>query len=214
MELRLMYRYPNLFIVCALCVFMAACSGRGEPGLQPGAGADPDGLFTGMLHHSGGECPFADGCGPSFSLLDESLSTWTPLEGRFDPEHHHLVVSVDGRKTSIDREHQRFLGDAAAPHGIKAKRYRLLSSIPYHPFLVEQASAFTTRKYGCELLWDKSYRWQQVGDRVHLIVRMTDTFHAQEPMPFLELTYDGETGHFLEEEMQPWGLNPCQSPAG
>lgn len=205
-----MYRNRHLFIVAGLCLLIAACSSPGERAHQAA-----DGGFTGMLHYSDSEdCPFESGCGPRFSLLDESLTQWTPLDGRFDSGHHNLVIEVDGRTTSMDRDHLEYFGEAAAPHAIKARRYRLLSAIPYHPFLVEQAGQFTMRKYGCESLWDKSYRWERSGERVHLIVRMTDTFHPDDPKPYLELTYDGESGHFLNEEAQPWGIDPCRERSG
>lgn len=167
---------------------------------------------VGLLHHAEkGNCPSEQYCGPSFSLLNESLDQWTPLEGNIEPAHHHLVVAVDGRQTRIDERDKAWFGTAAASHAIDVKRYRLLSEIPYHPFLVEQASVFTTRKYGCDLLWDKSFRWEVIDGRVHYVVRMTDTFSTAQARPYLELTYDGNTGHFLAEDMSPWGMNPCDS---
>jgi hypothetical protein len=199
----------KLLIAVMLSLTVAACSGRGGA-RDASLDATSDGDIVGVLFHSNPDtCPLPDGCGPEFSLLDENLSLWTPLEGRLDPEHHHLVIAVEGRTRPIAREHVQFLGNLAAPNQVRVKRYRLLSTIPYHRFLVEQASEFTTRKYGCDLLWDKSFRWQRADDRANLIVRMTNTYSNEEPKPYLELTYDGQTGHFLEETLEPWGTNPC-----
>lgn len=201
--------FLKLLLLSTVSLVIAACSGRGGVSDESVA-RTVDGEIVGLLHYSNPDtCPFPNGCGPKFSLLDETLNVWTPLEGRLDPEHHHLVVAVEGGTRPIAREHREFLKDSAASNQIKVRRYRLMSEIPYHGFLVEQASAFTERKYGCELLWDKSFRWETMNDRANLIVRMTNTFSNEETKPYLELVFDGRTGHFLEEIMQPWGVNPC-----
>jgi hypothetical protein len=204
-----MPKLQNLVLILFLSLVVGACAGRRDA-VGPGDFA-ASGDFIGMLQYSPpGECPYPSGCGPEFSLLDETLSTWTPLQGDVDPAHNQLVIQVDGRTTGIDRDDREFLGSAAAENALKVRRYRLLSEIPYHDFLVAQASEFTTRKYGCELLWDKTFSWRLAEDRVHLIVRMTNTFHRSDTKPFLELSFDGTTGHFLKEDLEPWGINPCQ----
>ncbi len=200
----------TMILAAALAAIALAGCGRTPPGERPPVDAD-DGL-VGLLHHSvPGGCAKGAYCGPEFSLLNESLDEWAPLEGSLDPAHHGLVVAIDGKIKTTDERDREWFGEAAAPYAIDVRRYRLLSDIPYHDFLVEQASEFTTRKYGCDLLWDKTFRWQLVDGRVHLLVRMTDTQgqSAAASAPFLELTFDGVTGHFLAEDMQPWGVNPC-----
>lgn len=207
-----MFQYRVLITTAALALLAAGCANRPDTVRQEGARIGEKGKFTGMLHHSDPDaCQFPGGCGPEFSLLDESLQSWIPLEGRIDSAHHNLVIEVEGKTTGISRDHREFLRESAGSYGIKVRRYRLLSSIPYHGFLVEQAGEFTTRKYGCELLWDKSFGWEAVGGRIHLLVRMTDTFSNRDPKPYLELVFDGETGHFLQENLEPWGTNPCAS---
>jgi len=202
-----MISFNKVLLALTLPLLVAACAQRGGTGGDEG---ERQGRMVGMLHHSPpGECRLAAGCGPEFNLLNERLDRFTPLYGSFEPEHHHLVIEVDGRPTDIRREDREFLGTLAADRAIRSRRYRVLSEIPFHDFLVEQASAFTTRKYGCDLLWDKTFSWRFVDERVHLVVRMTNTMLALDPKPYLELTFDGTTGHFLEEELEPWGINPC-----
>lgn len=204
-----MQRILPATVLVTVIGMLAAC-GRTPMDDAPLATADDP--LVGLLQYADpADCPASRYCGPAFSLLNETLDRWTPLDGDLQAVHHNRVISIDGRVTSIDEEDREWFGDAAAPRAIDVRRYRLLSEIPYHSFLVEQASGFTTQKYGCDLLWDKSFRWQRVDGRIHYVVRMTDTFSDAQPRPYLELTYDGTTGHFLAEDMQPWGMNPCDS---
>lgn len=197
-----------LVLLVALAALVAGC--RSAAVDEERQRRDADDGFAGLLHHADPRyCPQADGCGPEFSLLDESLERWTPLSGDLEAKHAGLVIRVDGKERRIDDDHRAWFGDAAADHAIDVKRYRLLSKIPYHPFLVEQAGDFTEAKYGCELLWDKSFRWREVEDRVELVVTMTGAADADGARPYLALAYDGVSGDFLREELVPWGVNPC-----
>ncbi|KAA3626446.1 MAG: hypothetical protein DWQ08_08330 [Proteobacteria bacterium] len=210
-KVRAMHRIRFTLVAAVVLALAGGCSSRSDL-VEDEIDAGGKGVFTGLLHWSDPDtCPFPAGCGPEFSLIDESFSVWTPLEGDFDPAHHNLVVRVEGKTISVDRDHRAFLKEMAAAHAVKARRYRLLSTIPYHEFLVKQAGDFTSRKYGCELLWDKSFSWREIDGRIHLVVRMTDTLGGREPARYLELSYDGQTGHFLREDMRPWGINPCES---
>ncbi len=187
-----------------LSMLLAACAGdrplRGES----------SGNVVGLLQYSDPEnCERSDGCGPEFGIVDSDFSALTPLYGKLKPEHHNLVISVQGRQTSVDRADADFLGGYSAGKAYRVKRYRLLTSIPYHQFLVEQASAYTSGTFGCDLLWDKTFAWRRVNDRVQLLVRMTDTLGNLDPAPYLELAYDGQSGHLVDATVMPEGMNPC-----
>ncbi|GJL80909.1 MAG: hypothetical protein DHS20C01_05430 [marine bacterium B5-7] len=186
---------------------LIACAGQGD---RVSNQELDDGQFVGMLHHSvPGECLSHDGCGPTFSLLDETLSRFTPLYGEADPKHDGLVIMADGDITRINKADARSLGDAAAARAIKMKRYRLLSKIPYHDFLVQQAGEYTINTYGCDLLWDKTFSWRYEDKQVHLQVRMTDTFSTMQPNPYVELSFDGTTGDLIGSALSPSDANPC-----
>ena len=58
---------------------------------------------------------------------------------------------------------------------------------------MDEAESYTTANFGCDLLWDKTYSWS-INDNVpELSVKMTDTY-ADEPQPWVELTYNGNNG--------------------
>ena len=154
-------------------------------------------------------CDLSTGCGAEFSLLNASLSEITPLGGKFSIEHHNLLVEVEGKSAKVNKKYMSFLQSSSSGYAINVKRYRLLSKIPYHKFLIEQAELFTQRTYGCSVLWDKSFGWEVVDERALLKVRMTDSLNSSETKSFLELTFDGTTGHLFKQELQPWGSNPC-----
>jgi len=199
-------------LVCLIItgLALAACGGRNDTlentsAMRPGIKLDQYGLlrFSPRI-----PCPFSTGCGPEFSLLSEDLQQITPLTGKLDPAHDGMLVVVQGKSRSIEKKHRDFLRTSSAGYGIKVKRYRIVSAIAYHGFLIEQAEIHTTRKYGCSVLWDKTFSWRIREDRPYLVVKMTNT-QAQAPRPFLELAYDGITGHLMNEVVEPPTLNPC-----
>ncbi len=203
--------FSKFSAVAFATILISGCGGRSGVTSETEVWADAESDAVGLLNYSDpSKCPFSTGCGSEFSLMNDSLTRFTPLYGRVDAQHKGLVIAVQGKTTQVDKAHREFLRDAGTGHAIKLNRYRLLSKIPYHPFLVEKSTEHTTGKYGCDLLWDKSYRWSKVDDRIHLTVRMTNTFYNADPKPFLELSYDGETGHLLKEDPQPWGIDPCK----
>ena len=155
------------------------------------------------------QCDLSTGCGSEYSLLGEDLSQITPLAGKFSPEHHNLLVEVSGKAGKVNRKYREFLRNSSAGYGIKVKKYRLLSEIPYHQFLIKHAELFTTRTYGCSVLWDKTFGWDVKDNRALLKVKMTNTSSPSDIKPFLQLTYDGITGHLLNQELEPWAAKPC-----
>jgi hypothetical protein len=166
--------------------------------------------LTGMLLVLEPEkCPLVEGCGPHFSLLGRELKSQIAIEGDIMPEHRNLILSVIGSPAPLPTEYVGQSGYERISGIMKVKKYRLRSSLPYHGFLVEQATEYTTRTFGCDLLWDKSFSWTIEDDVAHLIVRMTDTFSA-DPQPWVQLAYNGSTGDLIDATVQPEGVQPCQ----
>jgi hypothetical protein len=192
-----------------LIAILVGCGGGKKASVKPTEKVIK-GSVIGLLHYSDTDsCQYEAGCGPQFSILNESFNKFTATYGDLDPDHHHLLIQIQGKSTRLNKEDARLLGDMENG-AVKVKRYRLLTKIPYYPFLPDKAQQYTRGKYGCELLWDKTYSWQLVEGRARLNVRMTNTFSSAETKPFLELQFDGNTGHMLQEISHPQGTNPCR----
>ena len=202
-------RAGNVLVAVVTVLLLAACSGKKEQVASERTFSKLDSAI-GLLHYSDTDkCRDEAGCGPEFSLVNVDFNRYTAVYGKLDPNHHYRLVYVEGKPARIKKEDAQYLG-AMSGGAMKMKRYRLLSKLPYRPFLPEQAAKFTKGKYGCELLWDKTYSWQVTETRTRLIVRMSDTFAQTESKPYVELHFDGNTGHLLEEILETGGRNPCR----
>ena len=165
--------------------------------------------LTGMLVVVNPEnCPLVDGCGPQFSLLGRKLETRIALTGEIQPEHENLILSVVGPTSPLASELEGKSGYDQVSATVAVEKYRVRSSIPYYPFLVEQATLVTEATYGCDLLWDKSYSWTIENAIPLLTVRMTNTF-ADAPQPWVELTFNGDTGELVSDSTSSDSLSPC-----
>ena len=104
--------------------------------------------LTGMLLYlDPDKCPLVEGCGPIYSLLGRSLKSQIAITGDLSPEHNHLIVSVVGEPAPLPAD----LKDKSSYENISAvvavNGYRLRSNIPYHKFLVDEATNFTTNNF-------------------------------------------------------------------
>ena len=154
------------------------------------------------------KCPLAEGCGPQFSLLGRKLQTQIAITGDISPEHNNLILSVIGDPAPLPSGQSGQSGYENIDATVTVNRYRLRSSIPYHSFLVNEATNFSTSRYGCDLLWDKSFKWS-IKDNIPLLsVRMTNTF-SDNPQPWIELTFNGNDGSFLSEQKSSQEFDPC-----
>ena len=204
---KLYFRWLLVFI---LATTLAACGGRKSK--QTGVDASRSSVerTVGLLQYSDPKlCQNKDGCGPEFSLINDDFSAITAIYGKLNSSHHNLVVLVEGKQVNIKKSDARYLADMSNG-AIKMKRYRILTTRPYYPFLPDAAAKYTTKKYGCELLWDKTYSWRDSKNQTLLLVRMTNTFSPQAEKPYMELAFDGSTGKFVEERANPAGVNPCR----
>ncbi len=173
--------------------------------------ANPDAKeLTGMLQIiDPDKCPLVEGCGPVLSLLGRNLKSQIAIVGEIPPEHDKLVLTVSGITAPLSEELTGKSGYERVRASMTIEGYNVRSKIPYYPFLVDQATAYTTQNYGCDLLWDKSYSWTIENEESQLRVRMTDTTVAK-PLPWIELAYNGDSGAFISVASNPANLNPCQ----
>ena len=165
--------------------------------------------LTGLLHIVEAEkCPLVKGCGPVLSLLGRNLKSQVAVIGEIPLEHDKLILTVSGTPDPLSDELTGKSGYERIKASITIDDFRVRSSIPYYPFLVDQATAYTTENFGCDLLWDKSYSWTIENEDAQLQVRMTNTLIA-DPQPWVELAYSGNTGAFISVTAEPANINPC-----
>ena len=165
--------------------------------------------LTGMLQIVDPEkCPLVKGCGPQFSLLGRNLKSQIAIEGDFSLGQNRHILTVSGTTNTLPAD----LADKDGYEKIKAlinvQKYEVRSKIAYHPFLVDEATKYTTANYGCDLLWDKSYSWTIEDGVPQLQVKMTNTF-SKEPQPWVQLSYDGNSGELISVVSEPTQINPC-----
>ena len=156
------------------------------------------------------DCPLASGCGPQFSLLGRNLTTQVAIQGDIDPAHDKLILSIVGDPSSLPDDLKTKSGYENVSAQVNVEKYRLRSSIPYHPFLADEAENYASDSFGCDLLWDKSFSWSIANDVPLLNVKMTNTL-SPEPQPWIELTYNGNNGQLIDSAVQPPDVNPCDS---
>jgi len=186
--------FYSFFICCCICV-TSACASKANDGI-----GTPQ-LITGLLLElDPNNCLLAEGCGPRFTLLDESLNRTLMLQGDAIADSvdlNGLVIQVTGVLHPLSKKQADASGYETITHTMNVSSFEAKSSIPYHPFLVNQADSFTTKQYGCQLRWNKSYSWKQSNNRIEISVTLTDTDQSQEN---LMLIYDGRTGELIRSE--------------
>ena len=157
------------------------------------------------------DCPFED-CGPRYTLLNESLGIDAILIGDIDKNHSNLIVQVFGKNKLLTDE-DRILTNYFGPidKAIHVEKYKLISNINYHSFLPENARLYTIQKYGCFIVWNKSYYWKIIEDIPYIGVRMTNTFSDSIPFPFIEIWYNAKNGEFAKEVNSLYGIIPCEN---
>ncbi len=215
----MIFRPVFLTVLCA--TLLSACTVKEQAiGLNPilinpqwestrtSADAHESALTGMLLVLDPAKCPIAAGCGPQFSLLGQNLITQVAITGDIDPVHAGLILSVEGNTSTLPSELSDQSGYERINTVADVEQYRVLSSIPYHAYLVEAGTKYTTENFGCDLLWDKLYSWDFTQGGTQLIVRMTDTF-ASGSEPWIELSYDGLTGELVHATAHPVVENPC-----
>ena len=204
----------RLLLLAILMPFLLTGCGLKDRVFKPDSSVEDDALpkkeLTGMLLVLDPErCPLVAGCGPQFSLLGRNLKSQVAVQGPILPEHNNLIVTVIGKPSRLPDDLRGKSGYERISAILSIKKYRLRSTIPYYPFLVEQATVHTTEEFGCDLLWDKSYSWNIEDNVPSLSVRMTNTF-APQPQPWVELSFNGDSGELTGVKTDPTQLNPCQ----
>lgn len=151
------------------------------------------------------------------------MKTFISLLGNIRDSDTGLIIQIIGEEISLPRSEYNDISDWGPTNAIEVKSYKILSKIPYHEFLVEEAGKYTQEKYSCLVSipnigyksigtkWNKEFGWEINDGKAILKVRMTNTDSDEEPQPFYELWYDGNSGQFIKEIKQPTGKNFCEN---
>ena len=157
------------------------------------------------------DCMIPEGCGPKYKLWDSEMKTYTPLLGDIKASHSELIIHVIGEETTLPRSEYGDMNYRGPTNAIELKSYDTLSKIPYYEFLVKKAGETTPEKCPRAVAWNKNFFWKIQDGKAILKVRMTNTFSDEEPQPFYELWYDGNSGQFVKEIKQPIEKNFCEN---
>jgi len=158
-------------------------------------------------------CWIPEGCGPKYQLLDSGLQSYTPLLGDVKESDSGLIIRVTGNKTTLPRSEYRDMNYRGPTEAIRVSFYSVLSTIPYHDFLVNKAGEYTSQKYPClahtvygkvGTNYNKSFSWELMNNTSILKVKMSSSDASY------ELWYDGNSGNFIKEIVNPVGKVFCQ----
>lgn len=157
------------------------------------------------------DCPLVEGCGPKYRIFSEDFDDRIPLLGDISDDHSDQLIKVQGVWTFLSDEESRGLNRDAGDAAVKVASYEILSPLKYRDFLIDEADQYTVENYGCSSLWDKSFRWRTNNDQLTLIVRLTESSLAREPLPYLELWFDANSRALTTESASSDGVDPCQA---
>jgi len=165
------------------------------------------------------DCMIPEGCGPKYKLWDSEMKSYTPLLGDIKESHSELVIQVIGKETALPKSEYNDMNYRGPTNAIDVSSYKTLSKIAYHEYLKDKAGEYTLENYPCLASkeyntiftsWNKGFGWEVQDDKTILKVRMTNTFSDNEPQPFYELWYDGNTGAFIKEIKEP-NIDFCEN---
>jgi hypothetical protein len=158
------------------------------------------------------DCMIPEGCGPKYKLWDSEMKSYTPLLGDIKESHSGYIIQVIGKETTLPKSEYNDMNYNGPTNAIDVISYKTLSKINDSDFLKNKAGEYSLKNYPCLAReeydtiftsWNKRYGWEIQGDKTILKVRMTNTFSDNEPQPFYELWYDGNTGAFIKEIKEP-----------
>ena len=175
-------------------------------------------LFVGSSSYVGilsatSNCMIPEGCGPKYRLFDSNLQSYTPLLGRIKESDSGLIIKATGSRTTLPKAEYDDMNYRGPTEAIQVSSYSVLSEIPYHDFLVNKSGEYTVQKYPClahtvygkvGTNYDKTFSWELEGNTPTLKVKMTGSKGSY------ELWYDGNSGDFIKEVVEPKGTVFCQ----
>lgn len=168
--------------------------------------------YTGVLSVAT-NCMIPEGCGPKFKLYNSNLQSYMPLLGDIKESDSELIIRIIGNKTTLPRSEYKDMNYRGPTEAVSVSSYSVLSKIPYHDFLVNKAGEYTLQKYPClahtvygtvGTNYNKTFSWELMNDTPVLKVKMSGSDSSY------ELWYDGNSGNFIKEVVEPIGKVFCQ----
>jgi len=168
--------------------------------------------YVGVLS-TASNCMIPEGCGPKYKLLDSNLQSYTPLLGKIKESDSGIIIKITGNKTALPKSEYNDMNYHGPTEAIRVSSYSALSKISYHDFLVSKAGEYTMQKYPClahtvygkvGTNYDKTFSWELDGDIPVLKVKMSGSSGSY------ELWYDGNSGNFIKELIDPVGTVFCR----
>ncbi|NKB62248.1 MAG: hypothetical protein GKR95_08980 [Gammaproteobacteria bacterium] len=203
-----MMHYLKILFIVALIPFIAGCS------TTISSEDDLPHRITGILVVKAPEtCPFTEGCGPKYSLLNENLDErialrGVKLESLFTAQDHGMIFTVTGKHVELATSLVSISGYENVQSTLNVSGIQRRTHFSYLGFLTTNAASYTKTTFGCEIKWDKSYSWKETNGKITVSVVMEDTMSTK-PRPYLKLTYDGESGTLLEVDSSSVPLSVC-----
>ena len=154
-------------------------------------------------------CLIPEGCGPRYRLMDENFQNMIPLIGDIRAADSGLIVTARGQWGDLPQGAENDLNYRGPWRAFFADDYQKHSDIKYHSFLVAAAREESQKKYGCAILWNKTFGWKFENSIARIRVRMTDTYAKKSPQPFIEFAFDANSGELLNAPEELNGRNPC-----
>jgi len=207
-------------IVAGLCLLLTGCAANlptSELPIEPGARfavaqtGEPVELVGVLAVVSKDRCKLESGCGPKYRIFSEDFDDRIPLQGDIDDTHDSQLIKVRGTWAFVSDDDKKGLDREWGDTAVQVTAYEVLSSLKYQQFLVSEANQFTNDNYGCESLWDKSFKWRINNNQPSLIIRLTQSGLDLESLPFLELWFDADSQALVRQQKSSDDVNPCQS---
>ena len=197
-------------LVLPLLVFVLGCEINQRYSI--GTWGKARATMTGMLVVVDPEkCTIREGCGPKYRLMNESFTGYTVLLGNVKDVDDQLLITINGHFVPLSEKARLSNDYRGREEAIEVERYDVLTEIKYRSLLIDKAARDSRQRFGCNVLWDKSFSWQFSGGRPVLVVKLANIHTNISRSPFIELSYDGRTGALLSEKRSQPDLNPCTS---
>jgi len=202
-------RFSKLVLIIVIGVLVVGVTGYLVLGKKLTGSSD---AYTGILSVTT-NCMIPEGCGPKYRLLNSGLQSYTPLLGNIKESDSGFLVKVIGNKTTLPKSEYGDMNYRGPTEAVRVSSYQILSKISYHDFLVNKAGEYTMQKYPClahtvyekvGTNYDKSFSWELDGNTPILKVKMTGSAGSY------ELWYDGNSGDFIKEDVDPAKTVFCQ----
>ncbi|MFA5076013.1 MAG: hypothetical protein WC480_01195 [Patescibacteria group bacterium] len=165
------------------------------------------------------DCQSDSGCGPKYKLWSPDFKNFVPLVGDISDQDNGLLIRVVGQIVELPAVEYDPASYRGSTQAWQVTSYQVLDKISYRDFLVQKSREYTNKNYLCFLMPGRQgsfsqgmqtiFGWALVDNQPILKVRMTDIYSVDDPQPYYELWYDGNSGELVKEIFSPVDGNFC-----